>query len=62
MRYHVSVANRQEGNGDQPHGSQEVTGHVLFVMIPAEDEGDDEDDDDDEDKKRKKKKQRTPSQ
>lgn len=32
--YHVPVANREEGNRDEPHGSQEVTGHFLFVMIP----------------------------
>lgn len=33
--YHVTVANRKEGNGNKPHGSQEVTGYFLFVMIPA---------------------------
>lgn len=32
--YHVPVANREEGNRNEPHGSQEVTGHFLFVMIP----------------------------
>ena len=32
--YHVPVANGEEGNRDEPHGSQEVTGHFLFVMIP----------------------------
>lgn len=32
--YHVPVADGEEGNRDEPHGSQEVTGHFLFVMIP----------------------------
>lgn len=32
--YHVPVANGEEGNRDEPHGSQEVTRHFLFVMIP----------------------------
>lgn len=34
VRYHVPVANGEEGNWDEPHGSQKVTGHFLFVMIP----------------------------
>jgi len=34
VRYHVPVADGEEGNRDEPHGSQEVTGHFLFVMIP----------------------------
>lgn len=35
VRYHVPVADGEEGDGDEPHGAQEVTGHFLFVMIPA---------------------------
>lgn len=34
VRNHVSIADGQKGDGDKPHGSQEVTGHFLFVMIP----------------------------
>lgn len=34
MRNHVSIANRQESNRDKPHGPQEVTGHILGIMIP----------------------------
>lgn len=32
--YHVPVANGEEGNRNEPHGSQKVTGDFLFVMIP----------------------------
>lgn len=35
VRYHVPVADGEEGDGDKPHGAQEVTGHFLFVMIPG---------------------------
>lgn len=35
VRHHVPVANGEEGDGDEPHGAQEVTGHFLFVMIPG---------------------------
>lgn len=32
---HVPVSDGEEGDGDQPHGSQEVAGYVLVVVIPA---------------------------
>lgn len=35
VRHHVPVADGEEGDGDKPHGAQEVTGHFLFVMIPG---------------------------
>lgn len=35
VRDHVPVADGQEGDGDQPHGAQEVAGHLLLVMVPA---------------------------
>ena len=31
---HVSVADGQERDGDEPHGTQEVTGDVLGVVVP----------------------------
>lgn len=34
VRNHVSIADGQESDGDKPHGSQKVTGHVLGIMIP----------------------------
>lgn len=34
VRYHVPVANREEGDRNEPHGPQEVTGYFLFVVIP----------------------------
>lgn len=34
VRYHVSIADGEESDGDKPHGSQEVTGHVLCIMVP----------------------------
>ena len=34
VRHHVAVANGQEGDGDKPHGSQEITGHILGVVVP----------------------------
>lgn len=34
VRNHVSIADGQESDGDKPHGSQEVTGHILGIMIP----------------------------
>lgn len=34
MRHHVSIADGEEGDGDEPHGSQEIAGHVLSVMVP----------------------------
>lgn len=35
MRHHVSIANGEEGDGNEPHGSQEIAGHVLSIMVPA---------------------------
>lgn len=35
VRDHVPVADGQEGDGDQPHGPQEVAGHLLLVVVPA---------------------------
>ena len=32
---HVSVADRQERDGDEPHGTQEVTGDVLGIVVPT---------------------------
>lgn len=32
---HVPVSDGEEGDRDQPHGSQEVAGYVLVVVIPA---------------------------
>lgn len=32
---HVPVSDGEEGDRDQPHGSQEVAGDVLAVVIPA---------------------------
>lgn len=34
VRHHVPVADGEEGDGNEPHGPQEVTGHFLFVVIP----------------------------
>lgn len=34
--HHVSVANGEEGDGDKPHGPQEVAGHFLFIVVPGE--------------------------
>lgn len=34
--HHVSVANGEEGDGDKPHGPQEVAGHFLFIVVPRE--------------------------
>lgn len=34
VRHHVPVADGEEGDRNEPHGSQEVTGHFLFVVIP----------------------------
>lgn len=34
--HHVTVANGEEGDGDKPHGSQEVAGHFLLIVIPGE--------------------------
>lgn len=36
VRDHVSIADGQEGDGDKPHGSQEVTGHILSIVVPGE--------------------------
>lgn len=36
VRHHVSVANGEEGDGDKPHGPQEVAGHFLLIMVPRE--------------------------
>ena len=33
--HHVAVADGEEGDGDEPHGSQEVAGHFLLVVIPG---------------------------
>lgn len=35
VRHHVAVADGEEGDGDEPHGAQKVTGHLLFVVIPG---------------------------
>lgn len=32
---HVPISDGEEGDRDQPHGSQEVAGYVLVVVIPA---------------------------
>lgn len=32
---HVPVSDGEEGDRDQPHGSQEVAGYVLVVVIPV---------------------------
>lgn len=34
--HHVPVADGQERDGDEPHGTQEVACHVLLVMVPAD--------------------------
>lgn len=36
VRNHVSIANGKESDRDKPHRSQEVTGHILSVMVPEE--------------------------
>lgn len=36
VRDHVAVADGQEGDGDQPHGTKESTGHLLCIVIPVE--------------------------
>lgn len=36
VRHHVSVADGEEGDGDKPHGPQEVAGHFLFIVVPGE--------------------------
>ena len=33
--HHVSIADGQEGDGDEPHGAQKVAGHFLLVMVPG---------------------------
>lgn len=33
--HHVAVADGEEGDGDEPHGPQEVAGHFLLVVIPG---------------------------
>ena len=35
VRHHVPVADGEEGDGDEPHGPQEVAGHLLLVVVPA---------------------------
>lgn len=35
MRHHVPVADGQECDGDEPHGTQEVTRDILLVVVPA---------------------------
>lgn len=32
---HVTIANGEESDGDEPHGTQEVAGHILLVVVPA---------------------------
>lgn len=32
---HVTIANGEEGDGDEPHGTQEVAGYILLVMVPT---------------------------
>lgn len=36
--HHVAVADGEEGDGNQPHGPQEVAGHFLLVVVPGEPE------------------------
>lgn len=33
--HHVPITNGKECDGDEPHGTQEVTSYVLLVMVPA---------------------------
>lgn len=33
--HHVAVANGEEGDGNEPHGPQEVAGHFLLVVVPG---------------------------
>lgn len=35
VRNHVSVADGEESDRDEPHGAQEVTGHILSIMVPT---------------------------
>lgn len=37
--HHVTVANGEEGDGDEPHGPQEVAGHFLLVVVPEGEPG-----------------------
>lgn len=32
---HVTIADGEESDGDEPHGTQEVAGYILLVMVPA---------------------------
>lgn len=34
VRHHVSISNGEEGDGDEPHGTQKITGHILSIMVP----------------------------
>lgn len=36
MGHHVAVADGEEGDGDKPHGPQEVAGHFLLIVVPGE--------------------------
>lgn len=33
--HHVTIANGQERDGDEPHGSQEIARDILLVVVPA---------------------------
>ena len=37
--HHVAVADGEEGDGDEPHGPQEVAGHFLLVVVPEGEPG-----------------------
>lgn len=34
VRHHVSISNGEEGDGDEPHCTQKITGHILSIMVP----------------------------
>lgn len=36
VRDHVTVADGQEGDGDQPHGAKESTGYLVCIVVPAQ--------------------------
>lgn len=35
VRHHVAIPDGEEGDGDEPHGPQEVAGYVLLVVVPV---------------------------
>lgn len=36
---HVPIADGEEGDGDEPHSTQEVAGYILLVVVPAKETG-----------------------